>query len=227
MPGDPLGSGVTDAAGHFSISVPGNLARGQLLLVRATVDRVKIHALVTPKQHGRATFAALTTQGAAAGATEDTPVDPISDAAVTLLDEEGLENYSDDGINAVIESVGAVNATTAFDGLTVNQAVDVATTTAASSPLVQITLQDNRMTPTPTTTSSPTPSATPTPMPIRCVGDCDGSGTVTVDEIIMGVDIDLDTASLSTCPQFDANHSGTVTVTELILGVNNALGGCD
>jgi hypothetical protein len=108
----------------------------------------------------------------------------------------------------------------------VNQAVDVATTTAASSPLVQMTLQDNKMTPTPTATLTPTPSATPTPTPIRCVGDCDGSGTVTVNEIIKGVNIDLDTAPLSTCPQFDANDSGTVTVNELIIGVNNALGGC-
>ena len=55
---------------------------------------------------------------------------------------------------------------------------------------------------------------------------CDGSGDVTIDELIRGVDIALGSAGLDACPEFDADHSGTVSVDEIILAVNNALLGC-
>jgi hypothetical protein len=90
----------------------------------------------------------------------------------------------------------------------------------------------NTSTATPTRTPTATPSvtatatATTTPPAISCVGDCDGSGDVTIDELIRGVNIALGTAGLDTCPEFDADHSGTVSVDEIILAVNNALLGC-
>jgi hypothetical protein len=58
------------------------------------------------------------------------------------------------------------------------------------------------------------------------VGDCDLSNTVTVEELIIGVNIALDIAPLTSCPSFDADHSGDVTVEELITAVNAALGNC-
>lgn len=60
----------------------------------------------------------------------------------------------------------------------------------------------------------------------QCVGDCGGNGEVTVDEIIIGVNIALGLATLDTCPVFDSDGNGEVTVTELIQAVNNALNGC-
>ncbi|MBI4517249.1 MAG: hypothetical protein HY699_15695 [Deltaproteobacteria bacterium] len=60
-----------------------------------------------------------------------------------------------------------------------------------------------------------------------CVGDCDGSGTVTVDELVRGVNIALGTQPLLNCPSFDRDSSNTVTVDELVAGVNNALVGCN
>jgi cysteine-rich repeat protein len=60
----------------------------------------------------------------------------------------------------------------------------------------------------------------------QCVGDCDGGGTVAINELIRGVNIALASADLSTCPSFDANDSGAVEINELILAVNNALGTC-
>lgn len=60
----------------------------------------------------------------------------------------------------------------------------------------------------------------------QCVGDCDGGNTVTVNELVTGVNIALDRAALSTCPQFDADSSGGVAVNELVQGVNNLLRGC-
>ena len=104
-----------------------------------------------------------------------------------------------------------------------------ATATATSTPTHTWT---NTSTVTPTRTPTATPSvtatatATTTPPSIRCVGDCDGSGDVTIDELIKGVNIALGSAGLDTCPEFDADRNGTVTVDEIILAVNNALLGC-
>jgi hypothetical protein len=65
--------------------------------------------------------------------------------------------------------------------------------------------------------------------PVRalpCVGDCNGNGEVTVNELIVGVNISLETAAVTACPSFDTNGSGSVTVNELIQSVNAALEGC-
>lgn len=59
-----------------------------------------------------------------------------------------------------------------------------------------------------------------------CVGDCSGDGTVTVNELILGVNILLESQPFSACPAFDRNNSGTVTIEELIQGVNNLLRAC-
>jgi hypothetical protein len=63
-------------------------------------------------------------------------------------------------------------------------------------------------------------------IPVACVGDCNGDGTVTVDELVKGVNISLNPALLNTCTAFDRDSSNTVTVDELTAGVNNALNGC-
>jgi hypothetical protein len=59
-----------------------------------------------------------------------------------------------------------------------------------------------------------------------CVGDCDGSGAVTVDELITGVNVGLGNLTIDVCPAFDSGGDGTVTVDELLQGVNAALNGC-
>jgi cysteine-rich repeat protein len=65
-----------------------------------------------------------------------------------------------------------------------------------------------------------------TPLAARCTGDCDGSGAVTVDEVLTGVNIALGNAPLDTCSAFDANGDHAVTVDEILAAVNNALNGC-
>ncbi len=59
-----------------------------------------------------------------------------------------------------------------------------------------------------------------------CPGDCDGGGSVTINELIRGVNIALGTAAPEDCPAFDTDDSGGVTIDELIAAVNNALTGC-
>jgi hypothetical protein len=59
-----------------------------------------------------------------------------------------------------------------------------------------------------------------------CVGDCDGDGSVTVVEIINGVNIALGTSPLGACMSFDSSGDGEVTIDELLSGINNALNSC-
>lgn len=59
-----------------------------------------------------------------------------------------------------------------------------------------------------------------------CVGDCDGSDSVQVNELVIGVNIALDRADIQACPAFDRDSSGTVVVSELVTGVDNLLRGC-
>ena len=59
-----------------------------------------------------------------------------------------------------------------------------------------------------------------------CAGDCDGSNTVAINELITCVNIALGTAAVSTCTACDADGGGTVTINELISAVNAALNGC-
>ena len=59
-----------------------------------------------------------------------------------------------------------------------------------------------------------------------CVGDCQGDGQVSIDDLITGVDIVLGTQPLSACPAMDVDQSGTVTIADLIRAVASALDGC-
>ena len=67
--------------------------------------------------------------------------------------------------------------------------------------------------------------AVPT-VPSTCPGDCNGDGSVAINELITGVNIALGSATLDACPAFDTNSDGAVAINELIAAVNAALGGC-
>jgi len=59
-----------------------------------------------------------------------------------------------------------------------------------------------------------------------CVGDCDSDGAVTIDNILVMVNVALEVSPVNACLAGDANGDGTITVDEIILAVNNALGEC-
>jgi hypothetical protein len=61
---------------------------------------------------------------------------------------------------------------------------------------------------------------------VRCQGDCGGDGAVTIDELLLGVNIALDLKPVDVCTAFDVNDSGEVTINELIGAIANALRGC-
>jgi CSLREA domain-containing protein len=83
---------------------------------------------------------------------------------------------------------------------------------------------------TPTHTATQTQVSTPPPTstgePISCPGDCDGSGDVTVDELVIGINVALGIAEVGQCPSFDTSDDGAITVDELITGIERALNGC-
>jgi len=76
--------------------------------------------------------------------------------------------------------------------------------------------------PTATPTNSPTPTATFAPV---CVGDCDGTRTVVINNIITLVNIALGTAQPSACPH-GIPAGDEVNIALIIRAVNNALSEC-
>lgn len=98
---------------------------------------------------------------------------------------------------------------------------DTPTATATDTPTATAT-----DTPTETPTPSVTAGQAQTPTPIACVGDCNNSNGVTVDEILTMVSISLGNADLSTCLAGDANNDQQITIDEILAAVQNALNGC-
>ena len=59
---------------------------------------------------------------------------------------------------------------------------------------------------------------------VACPGDCDGDGTVDIDELVLGVRIAL--GANAECRAFDRDFSGNVTIDEAVAAVASALRGC-
>jgi hypothetical protein len=100
-------------------------------------------------------------------------------------------------------------------------------TTATAAPTETGAAETPTSSPTFSPTLSPTFSSTLTPtQPLStCVGDCDGDGSVSISELVTGVNIALGTQPLSRCPAFDPGGGG-VSISDLVTAVNNALDGC-
>lgn len=83
--------------------------------------------------------------------------------------------------------------------------------------------------PTPTATlpvPTPTPTATPIFAPPRCAGDCNGNGSVEVNEVLSMVNIALGAGALSNCRAGDADGNAAIDVGELVQAVQHTLNGC-
>jgi hypothetical protein len=102
------------------------------------------------------------------------------------------------------------------------------TATATDTPTAPEPTRTATATPTqPSTTGTPTATATATVTNgPRCLGDCDGSGEVTINELITMVNIALGNSPVSACPAGDADHNGTIEINELVTAVGNAINGC-
>jgi hypothetical protein len=78
----------------------------------------------------------------------------------------------------------------------------------------------------PTSTPPSSPTATMTHIGGICSGDCDGNGSVGIDDLIRGVAIALDQQPLAACASLDTNGDGHVDIGELVAAVAAALHGC-
>jgi hypothetical protein len=64
------------------------------------------------------------------------------------------------------------------------------------------------------------------PPPPACAGDCDASGEVSINELLLGVNILVGSVASGQCPAMDTNADGAVAVNELVQAVNVALDAC-
>lgn len=78
---------------------------------------------------------------------------------------------------------------------------------------------------TPTMTLTPTPRPTPKPI-LGCTGDCNDDLTISVDELVRGINIALGHSSLASCRGFDRDEDGSVDIEELVRAVTGAIAGC-
>ena len=58
-----------------------------------------------------------------------------------------------------------------------------------------------------------------------CIGDCDGSGAISIDELVAGVNLALG-ASGTACAPLDGDGNGDIAINELVTAVAGALNGC-
>ena len=59
-----------------------------------------------------------------------------------------------------------------------------------------------------------------------CARDCDNDDAVTVDELLIGINIILMQEGLNTCRRFDLDRDSLVTIDELVRAIQSVLNGC-
>jgi hypothetical protein len=59
-----------------------------------------------------------------------------------------------------------------------------------------------------------------------CPGDCDGSGSVTISEVVHGIRMAVDALAVDDCPRMDTSGDEVVTIDEVVRAVQRALQGC-
>ncbi|MGH3644331.1 MAG: hypothetical protein ACRDUX_35535 [Mycobacterium sp.] len=79
---------------------------------------------------------------------------------------------------------------------------------------------------TATETVAPSSTVTATATAPLCAGDCAGNGTVTINDLILAVNVALGSTAPTECPAADRDGDGHVEINELIGAVRAALMGC-
>ena len=117
-------------------------------------------------------------------------------------------------------------------------AIATSTKTPSASPTpIATPLPSETASPAPSSTSTPLPSSptpfasappslTPTAVGRLCIGDCNASAAVTIEELVLMVNIALGQREASACAAGDRNADGQVTVNEVVAAVSAALQGC-
>lgn len=136
---------------------------------------------------------------------DNVQIDPNSEAALRLLAESGLENFSKSAIQDTVAAVRTANAANSFAGESAAAAVNTAVATARQQPAVQQALAATRP---------------------FCLGNCNDDRAVTVDEIIVLLNIALGNTDLVACIPGNRSPDVVITIDELVGAVSGALNGC-
>lgn len=155
---------------------------------------------------------------------------PVRHTAPPGSFEIGLDRlFAADVNGTLLLGVGAEPGTLVVDPA-------VPSTTPTATPTATVTATATRLaspsaTPPPTRTVTPTgsPSATPpltATSPPRCAGDCNGDGSIAINELVQGVAIAIGIQPATTCAAMDTSGDGVVAINELVAAVTNALRGC-
>jgi len=67
----------------------------------------------------------------------------------------------------------------------------------------------------------------PAPPLSTCIADCDANGAVTVDELVLAIDIGRGQSYFLACPAADRDRNLRVTIDEMVAAVSRALFGCE
>jgi hypothetical protein len=193
---EEIGSTTTTDEGTFVIGVVDPTSAGARLIVAAELE-----------DGGTGTGAGTATTmyrvlafGPIAGGSLAVQLGPVSEAALQLLEEEGLANYSDSRATGVNAAVADANASTSFASETIAGAAGRARDTASADPIVQARL--------------------------ACPTDCDLNRTVTAAELVTAVNRALGHASQGVCEAADGNGDGLVSIDEMIEGVSGSIDEC-
>jgi hypothetical protein len=151
---------------------------------------------------------------------------------IALPSGAGRLSIADTGaIDRTLNAAQTALAVHLRDGVVTIAAVGTATPAATATATATVTAPVPTVTATAsataadTATSTPRSTATATAATV-CVGDCDANGVVTVNELITGVGIALESVPISACPPFDCSHRGRADIACLIAAVDAALHGC-
>ena len=174
----------------------------------------------------RTSTVTLTNAPTAATATRTASPTPTSTATPTRT---GTPTSSSTPTDTPTAPPSAAASTTATSTATSPPTSPATATASPTAPGIATSAPTKSATPpfSATPTATPTPPATPTPtaMGAPCTGDCNDDHVVTVNELIIGVNITLGSLPVSACPAFE-NPEGTVDIAQMIKGVSNALNGC-
>jgi hypothetical protein len=191
-----VGGTTTDGEGTFTIGVDDSDVAGARLIIAAEVGGGDT---TTGGAQAGTTYRVLSF-GPIAGGRLAVELSPVSNAALQLLEENGLANYGDGRAMGVNDAVAEANATTNFAGDSLQGAVGRARDTATSDPTVQARL--------------------------ACPTDCNLDRSVSVAELITAVNRALRTLPQGVCEAADGNGDGNVSIDEMVDGVSRSIGEC-
>lgn len=129
-----IGQGEVASAGAFSIPVDPELVARAILVLEADVEAT-IYRLI---DIGAAVV------GGTRVALDPVAISPISEAAVVILDRNGLANFPEEGFAEVSAAVEAANTGTDFNGLGVAEAAQVAELNATQNAAVTDAVMQNK-----------------------------------------------------------------------------------